>query len=117
MQVFVRDARTMIAAAVQRDVDGIAKRTHAGRLLEHDGVEHPDQAEEKNDTDEEHTHGRDRDENRADEESTRGSPPPSPALVDAALLARLLGRDHRSKIRRRCGSREMRDSLTSTSVT
>ena len=32
MQLFVRDAFTMIAAPVQGDVDGIPKRSHDGRI-------------------------------------------------------------------------------------
>ena len=32
MQVFVREHDTMIAAPVQRDVDGIPKRTHSARV-------------------------------------------------------------------------------------
>jgi hypothetical protein len=33
MQFFVRVHRTMIAAAVQRDVDRIAKRSHDARVV------------------------------------------------------------------------------------
>ncbi len=36
MQVFVRDHFSMIAAAVQGDVDGIAKGSHLGRVAHDD---------------------------------------------------------------------------------